>query len=183
LSELINCCARRPWLPGSNRTSTPRRSSDAERRSVIQQLKCNPSSTRARTVEVEATGHCAPRRRASPPPPAGRDPRACAETPEAWSQSGSVEGWVCPGPHDCRYGETQGTVVPLLGRPGDAGINDGTLGAAGPGFSSGRVPVVAAADMGLAARRSGPGGVQARPQNRSSRSDRLDRDDSRPTSL
>jgi len=28
---------------------------------------------------------CAPRRRASPPPPAGRDTRTCAETPDAWS--------------------------------------------------------------------------------------------------
>jgi hypothetical protein len=36
---------------------------------------------------------------------------------------------------------------------------------------------------GLAARRPGPGGVQAGPRDRSSRSDRLGRDDSRPTSL
>jgi hypothetical protein len=41
-------------------------------------------------------GHCAPRRRASPPPPAGRDARACTETPDPSSQSGPV-GWVCLG--------------------------------------------------------------------------------------
>ena len=41
----------------------------------------------------------------------------------------------------------------------------------------------AAADVGLAARRPGPGGVQAGPRDRSSRSYRLGRDDSRPTSM